>query len=690
MHSYIISYSYLFILLLFCTIGNIQGQESVQVFPPDSLTILDQLPESCLGFWEDEEGHWRLEIRREYFGVNDQLWAYDTIALQDGNYHILIRDAKGAKKSFTFSDCTPDNMTVADPYLMKGYRASRKKMDDDFKKIAAEQLPVSYLGDWVSVDSRKIPIEVRRQGVLFNGLLWEYHQILWVAGQYRITLHREGRYHLWIPYWIFEDQLTGVFNPVIPMERAIENAVTGLPGKTKTDNPERPGPEKIEIGDMPGRFFGNWSNRNGDWTFQIQKEFLGTGQKVWDYGSLSREDDLYILEVVNWFNQRQGVEVKKFTFRFITDYWMEVTENGNYYEVFSMPFTENLYLLHNNELPNELLQEWYHSSGRDSLRLLLRPDTLHWAGKVYTVEQILKRDNGFQFTGRSGEEYRLFRFDLLEDDFLQVNTNGKVQLFSQRPTAPSLASISTIALLTLFLLAAAIWLLLRWRTSMIRRTEARKRNQLELEIKALRSQMNPHFLFNSLNSIQNLINKQDTDRANHYLARFSRLMRKVLNNSESAFISLEEEISLLTSYCELEALRFDFNFDIQVAPDLDIYTVEIPSMLLQPFVENAILHGIEPADRPGKLLISFRPEGNLLRCSIEDNGIGIDRSRALSQARNHKEKNFGMRLARERLSMIKAHYGYDLKLEALDKSKLPEPALGTRINIYLPSNMELS
>lgn len=675
------------ILLLLFASAKMHAQGSADTTQQTALKWLDEPPAACLGFWEDEEGHWRLEIQKEYFGVNDQLWTYDTILLQNGIYHLSIKDAKGAKKAFTLSDFTTDQMTVGDPYLMTDYRARRKEMDEDFKKMEATDLPVTYIGKWVSVDSRKVPIEVRRNGVLFNGLLWEYHQILWVAGQYRITLQRAGQYHLWIPYWIFEDQLTGVFNPVIPMEPVVEVGTTALPDQAASVRTE---PRKIGIDNMPSHFFGNWSNRNGDWMFQIRKEFFGTGQRVWEYGSLSQEDDLYILEAVNWFNARQGVEIKKFTFRFITDYWMEVTENGNYYEVFSMPFTENLYLLHSDELPEALLQEWYHSSGQDSLRLGLQAEHIHWAGKAYTVEQILKRNDGYQFTGRAEDQLRLFQFDLLEDGFLQVSTNGKVQLFNRRPTPPAVGTIISIALLSLSVLGLGAWLLLRWRTKIIQRAEARKRRQLELEVKALRSQMNPHFLFNSLNAIQNLVNKQDTDRANHYLSRFSRLMRKVLNNSESAFISLEEEIALLQSYCELEALRFNFSFDIQVDPDLDMYITEIPSMLIQPFVENAILHGIEPSEKPGRLLIKFQAENSLLRCTIEDNGIGINRSRALSEARPHQKKHFGMRLAEERLMMIKAHYGQDLKIRTLDKSTLTEPDTGTRIDIYLPSNVELA
>ena len=210
---------------------------------------------------------------------------------------------------------------------------------------------------------------------------------------------------------------------------------------------------------------------------------------------------------------------------------------------------------------------------------------------------------------------------------------------------------------------------------------------MELEIKALRAQMNPHFLFNSLSSIQNLINKQDTDQANHYLSRFSRLMRQVLNNSETAYISLEEEMSVLQLYCELEALRFDFEFEIQADPDLDVYTLEIPSMLIQPFVENAIHHGLEPVDRKGKIKIRFGLSNQLLCCTIEDNGIGIEQSQQLKKKNTNKGMSFGIRLAEERLKMIQSHYGKDLSIEIQDKSTLNRKESGTRIEIYLPSNL---
>ncbi|MCB0631920.1 MAG: histidine kinase [Saprospiraceae bacterium] len=674
-------------LFLVAILGKSQGPALPDALPEIVKVRLSKIPDACLGFWEDKEGIWRLEIKNEYFGVNDKVWTYDSITQENDSYRITIKDAKDAKKTFVFSVLAPGEMMVADPYLMKSYRARLIKMGSSIKKIGVEDLPDSYFGKWLSVDTGKEPVDIRREGILVNGQLWTYHQILWATGKYRITLQRKDSFHLWIPYWIFDDQLTGVFNPVVPMQRATEGNAIVPAVKAEINDPSMTAPRIIQIEDMPGHFFGNWSNRNGDWIFQIRKEYLSTGERVWEYGKITREDDLFTFEVVNWFNQGHAVEVKKFTFRFVTDYWMEVTENGNFFEVFSMPFNSYFHLIHLNDLPDDLMSSWYRSSGKDSLRLSLHQDTLEWAGNAYIIEQILQTNDGFQFTCRTGEKYRLFRFDFPENDFLQVNTNGQTQLFSRQPTVLSTGNILKIILIMLSLAGTSTWLLLRWRTKSIKRTEERKRRQLELEIKALRSQMNPHFLFNSLNSIQNLINKQDTDQANHYLSSFSRLMRKVLNNSESAFVSLGEEVALLQSYCELEALRFDFDYTIRVDPELDTYTTEIPGMLIQPFVENAILHGIEPVDHPGQLTISIRRSGQLLCCTIEDNGIGIEQSRLLAGNNKTRKNSFGIRLAEERLVMIKAHYGTDLKIDILDKSKLPNSNTGTRVDIYLPSNL---
>lgn len=151
-----------------------------------------------------------------------------------------------------------------------------------------------------------------------------------------------------------------------------------------------------------------------------------------------------------------------------------------------------------------------------------------------------------------------------------------------------------------------------------------ERDLLALEQKALQLQMNPHFIFHTLNNIQNLISKQDEATARKYLSKFSKLMRQILENSRSSSISLSTEIETLNNYLALEQFCVDFNFEfsIEVDQSLEVDFIEIPPMLLQPFVENAIMHGVSGKDKNGKINIHFSEQKQQLHCTIVDNGIG--------------------------------------------------------------------
>ena len=148
---------------------------------------------------------------------------------------------------------------------------------------------------------------------------------------------------------------------------------------------------------------------------------------------------------------------------------------------------------------------------------------------------------------------------------------------------------------------------------------------------ALRAQMNPHFIFNSLNSIDNYILRNKTQEASDYLNRFSKLIRLILQNSQSSYISLQDELEALRLYIEMESLRFNHKFDYRVSIQSGLYpeSIEIPPMLIQPYVENAIWHGLMQKKEKGHLEIVITREGDLLKCIIEDDGIGREASRKL-------------------------------------------------------------
>jgi len=176
--------------------------------------------------------------------------------------------------------------------------------------------------------------------------------------------------------------------------------------------------------------------------------------------------------------------------------------------------------------------------------------------------------------------------------------------------------------------------------------EQQQKEMSQLQLNLVRAQLNPHFMFNALASIQNLMNKQDTDNANHYLGKFARLTRHVLKNQE--FVSLEDEISLLEDYLQMEKMRFGFQYSISVAETLDIANVEIPTMLLQPFVENAVKHGLSGLQDKGKISISFEEKEKDLLLLVRDNGTGFDPTIKIA--------GLGLELSHSRIALLNKIY----------------------------------
>lgn len=158
-----------------------------------------------------------------------------------------------------------------------------------------------------------------------------------------------------------------------------------------------------------------------------------------------------------------------------------------------------------------------------------------------------------------------------------------------------------------------------------RRKESRLQQQIsESEMKALRAQMNPHFMFNSLNAIQQMVLNSENDNAFRYLDTYSKLTRSMLENSGKPWITLKEEIRFLKLYLEMESLRFDhaFSWELEVDEELSLHTDRIPSMVVQPLAENAIKHGLIPLEGEGRLWIRFIQQGDFLKVEVEDNGVG--------------------------------------------------------------------
>jgi LytS/YehU family sensor histidine kinase len=208
----------------------------------------------------------------------------------------------------------------------------------------------------------------------------------------------------------------------------------------------------------------------------------------------------------------------------------------------------------------------------------------------------------------------------------------------------------------------------------------------QLENRMLRAQINPHFIFNSLSSIQHFVTSDDKPAALKYLAKFSHLLRQVLESSISGNVVMKEELKLLTMYLELEALRFDNNFSyfIQVDPNLDEDLIEIPTMILQPLIENAVMHGLLPKEGDRKLSISFMQSNGAMEIKIEDNGIGREASKVLQQGKRKANPSRGVSVTEQRLSSLREKNGWDAGLEYVDLLDESGCAAGTRVILKLP------
>jgi ligand-binding sensor domain-containing protein/putative methionine-R-sulfoxide reductase with GAF domain len=196
-----------------------------------------------------------------------------------------------------------------------------------------------------------------------------------------------------------------------------------------------------------------------------------------------------------------------------------------------------------------------------------------------------------------------------------------------------------------------------------------KQRTTEVEMQALRAQMNPHFMFNSLNSINNFILKNDADNASAYLTRFARLMRLILDNSRQDWITLENEIKALQLYIEMESLRFDnaFEHHIVIAHDVSPMSVLIPPLIIQPYVENAIWHGLMHRKEKGSRLgIFIEKKNDYLEVRIEDNGVGREAAQQLKSKFGMHKKSHGMQITHERLRMVNAVYAVDARTEVQD------------------------
>ena len=245
----------------------------------------------------------------------------------------------------------------------------------------------------------------------------------------------------------------------------------------------------------------------------------------------------------------------------------------------------------------------------------------------------------------------------------------------------------------LFVIVLSVFIIIRQRSKIINQKREQKRLIMELEAqmlqlkqKTLQLQMNPHVIFNTLNSIQQYIINNDVDNAVSYLSSFSKLMRRILNNSNERYITLADEMEAVRLYLQLESMRLGnrFKYDIEISPDVDVNNVEIAPLIIQPFVENAIIHGLVPKKDNCYLSIriSKMSEDKLL-CVIEDNGVGRQYSERMKKERGSSHKSYGMSITRRRLETLTKISNDDFSVDIIDLYDDNDMAAGTRVDIII-------
>jgi len=236
----------------------------------------------------------------------------------------------------------------------------------------------------------------------------------------------------------------------------------------------------------------------------------------------------------------------------------------------------------------------------------------------------------------------------------------------------SIISISVIALIFMA------------RIKVIRRRNEIEKKLISSQLATLKAQMNPHFMYNALNSIQALIFQNDIKNSTLYLGKFSHLMRRVLESSGKDTISLQEEIEILKLYLDLEKLRFgsDLAFEIKIENDLNIYDIYIPPMLIQPYIENAFKHGLLHKKGDKKLMIRFFQKDNAALCEITDNGIGRKHAEEIKARLKEKHQSFATQATEKRVELLNTitHQNYTVTIEDLYENNQP---VGTRVQITI-------
>lgn len=267
---------------------------------------------------------------------------------------------------------------------------------------------------------------------------------------------------------------------------------------------------------------------------------------------------------------------------------------------------------------------------------------------------------------------------------------GMIQKFNFKVSEPYWQSAWFIVCNIMLGLFIVSWII-RWRIHVVQRNERLaaqvKIDLASMEAKALRAQMNPHFIFNSLGSIQYYILQNETELADFYLGKFSKLIRQILESSKNELISLSHEIDLLENYIQLDNMRHNNSLihEINYSNDIDTANIWIPNMIIQPYVENSILHGLAPLqERKGRLSIRFFDQGAIVKCIVEDNGIGREAAEIIKKNKIRYHQSISTSLNAERLRLYNKMYHTKAEIRYEDLYDEHKKPIGTRVILLIP------
>ncbi|MGY5355289.1 sensor histidine kinase [Wenyingzhuangia sp. IMCC45467] len=419
---------------------------------------------------------------------------------------------------------------------------------------------------------------------------------------------------------------------------------------------------------FPNYIYGTWVNSKNEITLIITEEYMVVDNELFGYNNITKLNDELFFTCVNYYNNDiKYVNINRInTATIILDEGFKITE------------LTKLSKNHLKHMPNSLIDVWR----ADNNQLKINKKEVVYQDCIYKIDYVTTADGiNHHIVIYNNSEYTLLRnyksnnTHYLNAHFFKTTAFKKASFYQKHKKE------FIIGYCLVFLLIG--YIIIHWSINSSRKKEINKRLFVEMQLKSIRSQMNPHFLFNALSAIQNLINKGDNEKANHYLTEFSQLMRLTLDKSEKGLVPLDDEIKSIKKYLEIEKLRFHFNYEINTETSVNIHQTEIPAMLIQPIVENAIIHGLHQKKGNKNLWITFSIKDNCFICTVTDNGVGIKATKIKESIHTNRQK-YGLKLAQDRMDLINKNYHTKTAIHITDISDKDPEKTGTEVKIIMP------